>query len=954
MKCPNCGAEEKTLVKICSDCGEAFVSQDVLELNQLQFMVDEMTQWEVPENIRQVYTQRLETLRQRLTRRPMPVSEATVETAPAEIQVPVPETLAVAAAVAAQEPAAVEPEAPPKEKVPFDQWLLSERNIKIALYSGGALLVLSGLIFVGVNWARIPGPAKFAITFMITGLMYLAGYLLYQRPALKLGGVAVLGVASGFVPLNFVVLQIYIFGPRGLSENVMWLIASLPTLLLYLLTAYWTRADLFTYLSLAAVVSGLTAGLVLLDAPLLVFALAYALLALVFLLGARILQSTRLASFTRLPLLIVSQVAMPVVFTVSAVQWAMETGCEVCTNGSPWLALAAMLIGVIFYITTDIAFGWLIARWVAAFVFALSFVFLLSELHFSNSAIGITLMVLALAYLLAGFALERRSGKRSAAWPLYAAGYVAAAFVTLLALIDYSQDPADLAQVLIGDVILLALSAWVHRQYEWVYGATWLFIAPVTIFASLFISGLSNQGLVLTVLMLNYVVAGYVLGRRELRLGGPFLTAAAFLSVVVVGLTWVNPVVASLALALIAVLYLFAALWLRWSWLLLPALVAVNVAVVAVLRIFFTADSPWESTLTIIYACLGVVLLLGGAWLRRAGQKTWGWPLYLVGALDVAGAYISGVSLGGSIAIGLSLVLALLAFWLAWVERSVFARVKFPPVLTYLGVALIFIGHFYVLALSNRPWQGWPPYTACLCALFVMLAWLLRPEPLRDVYGTPLRWAGLCLMIIPLGAAVAIAVDNFDPMLAAVTYAIAGITYAADAAVRRILRLGYLAGGAFIIVLWAILLYFDIDELQAFVMPLGLALLGLGWNERRKGGHASYRWPTLLGLLILMGSAFYQSLEAVIYAVLLLIESLAALAWGMRTHSRGYVQLGVLSLIANAIAQLGPGFVELSRWIQLGIIGVILLGGGLIALFQREQLLSTRKRLTDNWRQWQP
>jgi hypothetical protein len=105
-------------------------------------------------------------------------------------------------------------------------------------------------------------------------------------------------------------------------------------------------------------------------------------------------------------------------------------------------------------------------------------------------------------------------------------------------------------------------------------------------------------------------------------------------------------------------------------------------------------------------------------------------------------------------------------------------------------------------------------------------------------------------------------------------------------------------------------------------------------------------------LIVLMGSAFYQSLGAVLYAALLMVESLAALAWGMRIHSRGYVQLGVLALIANAVAQFGPGFVSLSRWVQLGVIGTILLGGGLFALFQREKLLATRKRFTDEWKRW--
>jgi len=159
-----------------------------------------------------------------------------------------------------------------------------------------------------------------------------------------------------------------------------------------------------------------------------------------------------------------------------------------------------------------------------------------------------------------------------------------------------------------------------------------------------------------------------------------------------------------------------------------------------------------------------------------------------------------------------------------------------------------------------------------------------------------------------------------------------------------------------VVVIWAVLMEFDVSELQAYVIPLGLALLGTGWNERLRKAGASYRVPTLLGLIVLMGSAFVQSLPrgAFVYALLLGVESLAALGWGVRTRLRGYVQLGALALIANAIAQLGPGFVELPRWIQLGVTGSILLGGGLAALFKREQIFSARQRLVEEWRQWQP
>ena len=973
MKCPNCGATEQARVHKCQMCGATYTSEDLLEVSRLEFLLAETATWPEADTRSKPYADRLAALKARLSPAPPPAAGVArpPEAVPEPIVLPPRPKAAPASDRGIREPApdrgirGPAPVRPAPDRIPFDQWLLSERNIKIALYTGAALLVLAGLIFVGANWERLPGLVKFAVTFMVTGLMYLGGYVLFQRPTLRLGGVALLGVASGFVPLNFVVLQIYIFGERGLSGNAMWLIGSAVTLLVYVLTAYWTRADLFTYLGLGAVASALTAALVLLDAPLLVFVLAYVVLLVAFLLCAIALLPTRLASFTCTPILIVSHLAMPVVFLVSAAQWLSHTGCAVCPQGSPWLALASMFGGVIFYVTTDMAFRSLVARWtgalaapwvaayaarwVAAFAFAVTFVFTLSQLGFSDTAIGISLMVLSLAYLLVGYTLERQSGQRAAAWPSYAAGYAVAAFVTLQAIAALGRDPDTAITVLLLDVMLLAFSAWVHRQYEWIYGAAWVFIAPVFIYAGEYVEGLSNQGLLLGVLMLNYAAAGYALGRRVLRLGGPFLTAAAFLSVVVVVLTWDTAAVASLALALIAVLYLLAALWLRWSWLLLPGLAAVNVAVVAILRILFTGDLPWHS-LTIIYAGLGVALAVGGAWLRGAGYKAWGWPLYLVAALDLAGSYAAGLLLGGSVAILLSAVFALLALSLAWVEREVFAKAKLLPLLTYLGIALVFVGYFHVIDPSGWAWRIWPVYTAGLCALCVALAWLLPRGPVGEVYGAPLRQSGMWLMLVPLVGALSI----FESQWVAMSFAIAGIVYAVDAAVHLNRRQGYLAGGAFIVVIWAMLRFFDVRELQAYVMPLGLGLLGLGWSERQLGDHESYRWSTFLGLFILMGSAFYQSRDAVIYAVLLLVESLAALAWGVRIRSRGYVQLGLLSLVANGIARFGPAFARLDQWVQLAVIGSLLLGGGLAALFRREQLLAARRRLIDEWRQWAP
>jgi hypothetical protein len=118
----------------------------------------------------------------------------------------------------------------------------------------------------------------------------------------------------------------------------------------------------------------------------------------------------------------------------------------------------------------------------------------------------------------------------------------------------------------------------------------------------------------------------------------------------------------------------------------------------------------------------------------------------------------------------------------------------------------------------------------------------------------------------------------------------------------------------------------------------------------------SYMLSTMLGLVSLMGATFVQSIinPDGYYAPLLLLESVLAFVWGIFRRVRCYIQVAGLALVANAVVQLGPGFFELSRWIQVALTGGLLLGGGLIALFKREEILATRQKMVGGWRQFGP
>jgi hypothetical protein len=897
----------------------------------LEFLVEETASWEVAATVRSPYMERLQRLRDQILRREPLRPEPIPEPALKKVEAPLAPT-------------------PPKEQVPFDQWLLSERNIKLALYAGGALLVIAGIIFIGVNWTRIVGPVKFAITLMVTGLMYLGGYLLFNRPAYRIGGIALLGVASGFLTLNFGVLQLYVMGPAGLRDDVMWLIASPICLLIYMLTTYWTQSKLFTYISLTALASVMLAALQVASAPSLVILFSFSLLTFGILLLARALENSKFADYTLQPLTLVSQFGQPVAIMIGLASWGSTEAVGAARMGSPWLSILTVGVGVPFYVMSERIYRRIEARWAAAFLLPIAVALALSELNLSDTFIVTSMMVLSLGYMGIGSFLERREGRRAGGWPLYAAAYVVALVVTLMA----AEETRDVVWILMGDVGILALSAIIHKDDRWMYGATWLFMLPIYLLIDLNVPELHNQGLLMGLLGLNYAGVGYVLGRPNLRLGGSFLTAAAFLSLVTVGLTWGSPGIASIVLAIVVVLYLMAALWLEWTWLLLPALMALNLLIFSLNQLLIDAGALQES-LIISTTILGTLLVLITLPLQRSGQEQWEWPLLLVGAFNLSVAYLAGLAIGGSLAIGQSLLLGVLLLNFAWLRESDFIRMKLPPLLSYLGIITIFVGHFYLLdSLGLEVDDEWMIYTAGLCGTFVALAWFLDRQPLKKIYAAPLRNLGLSLMLIPLIGATVLTFSLPAPLLGAVTFAIAGLALSADAARRGSVYQAYLGGFSFVAVIWAILLALEVVEPQAYVAPLGIALLGIGWNERRREKTGNYRLSTSLGLIILLGSSFLQSLpqEGILYAVLLGLESVAVLVWAIYKRTRAYVRPAIFAFLANGVVQLGPAFVEMPRWIQIGLTGGTLFGGGLLALFKREELIRTRTKLSEGWKEW--
>ena len=1073
-------------------------------------------------------------------------------------------TTAAPVPAAAVEPRAEpKPIAPPKPQVPFDQWLLSERNIKLALYSGGFLLLLAGLIFVGVNWTYLPGVAKLGVTLAVTLALYAGGAFLFKRPSLKIGGTALLAIASGFLPLNFLVTHLYLTSDAGISAELMWFIASCACGAAYVATALWTRNNLFTVFALIALLSGMFALTALwrLDASAMM--LGYALVVLGVLLASFAVSFLERTRFMARTLRVAAQLSMPLVFLGALGAWILALVLNVDVRA--WMGTVSLLLVFAFYVFDAWRAHSLYARWCAAIVLGVCAVLTCMNLQLPAIQTGVALKLVAAGYLLVGYRLQRGQALRMG-MPLYAVSALLALFVSFQSFLVYAQTPEHFALALAGDVALLglatyllrrvrflyaavwlaivpvyifaqtyvqdflwrglvmcalllldsvigfvlvkkhqlyalpfltaaaflsvgapvllypnfavltvvlslialgyavmalrmresvllyalfafadvalvcavkifmpwdwnlarvvafvfgavavvlyyadrelqylrvqkwnepfahaavanlgltfllvaaiaindvstagafsiqlvsalswgvalcALTVFLYRRAEFLYAATWLAIAPAYIFAKLYLPDATAIGLAMGAWMLLYAAAGYFVGRARLVWSGAFLSAAAALSVGVPLLLALNSTVMTMVLVVIAFGYTFFAVWLRWRWLTLAAMVALNAALLPGIWSVPFARANSGRALVIGFAALGMAFIAGGVELKRRGMFKWRVPLYLVGALDLSFAFVGSLATDNLYAALISFALALIALAMQWVERAGLSKWKTPTILTYCALLLGLNGFYFASYLFNAWHEMVPVVLAAAGALYVGAALLRWRGDLGVLYATPMRYVGLGAVGITLLATIYFNV----PLYAMLTFAIGALAYGADGWRRKQVVLLY-AGGAMTVVAWSYLMrIFNIEEMQAFAMPLGIYALAVGWSEMRAGRMMMFQTATIAGLLVLFGSAFYQSLANVNYAMLLLVESALAFAYGAKMHSRIFVEAAILGLLANGIAQFGPAFIQLERWVQIGTIGSVLLLGGLVALFRRQKLLDARRALTSEWKMWKP
>jgi hypothetical protein len=574
---------------------------------------------------------------------------------------------------------------------------------------------------------------------------------------------------------------------------------------------------------------------------------------------------------------------------------------------------------------------------------------------------GWALLALGAAYVaLAEVPLRRAPGTITATtFALYAVSFVVVAVGLLLAALPVSRDAAIAYAG--GAVIFI----WAGRRL-----ADPLFGFPVAgLLAASYVSAIATLlaprgipetqlGLWLAPAIAAYLAAGRLLDRRApsgLRLGvswaGPMYAAAHIGIVAMVAISVGDAILLSAALGIAAAGYgLFA--WLVRSpvWL-YPALLAGHAA------LFFGALRAGLDPRAVpaVYTPVVAMLVAIGRWRERASggrplsDVPWAQPWVAVALADIGLWGLAGVIAPGPHAAASLIfagVLGLLAVWwrgrwlaaaalvllaLAGAEGLRWRAVSWPSAL--LIAALVALGSAVSAVFLHRAGRGalWQP----------------------GLRGLALGLSTATVLVAGAGVAWAWHPRAGDGLVYAL--AVVGLLHLLLAVADRRAWLGYL-GVALVLGAWGLFLFQGLRsrEIQWYALPAAVYLLGVAVAERRLGRRTLARVIDVAGLLLLFGSAFWQSLgvRGFRYAVLLAAEGLLVAWAGAALRLRVHFLAGLGVVLVDLIVQMIDPLRALNTTILFLGFGVLLVAVAVVAERKRVEIARTTQRWRTRMEAW--
>jgi hypothetical protein len=258
-----------------------------------------------------------------------------------------------------------------------------------------------------------------------------------------------------------------------------------------------------------------------------------------------------------------------------------------------------------------------------------------------------------------------------------------------------------------------------------------------------------------------------------------------------------------------------------------------------------------------------------------------------------------------------------------------------------------------------------------------------RPKPRAQIWIRPLEWIGLGLsavaiisaLMLSLGVVTLVIDAILGQVITAASYArllrplmwvlaLSGLLYLATAFVRRRRVVGY-GAVALLLAAWALWWRFFVEmaQFQWYAVPAGLYLLAIGWLEWRTGNRALARWVDRAGMLVWLGSAWWQSLpwpslpgvaqRSWPYALIMGVESLLLIWWGSARRQKRFLYTGLVGVVVDVVTQSIEPLLTVNRWIVFGIAGLLLVGLAVLIERRREKVRELSAEMRARLETWE-
>lgn len=665
--------------------------------------------------------------------------------------------------------------------------------------------------------------------------------------------------------------------------------------------------------------------------------------------------------------------------------------------GNEQLETYVLTLNVILYTASAYIFRkafWLYLSTVLTPIIALLILHQIDRLE--SAWVAWTFILLAYLYLGIGQLFDRNKKSISSdihpfAMPFYVPGFV----LSVIALALASGEKTLAIQIYSAGVILYALAGWLLRQTLFIYPAAWLAAVPYYLVITLTPLETHWYGLAWLPFIVIYIAIGRIFFHKEpfphpgagaliqwiKHPAIPFYLLAYVLSAGMIWLSYTDPLALTLGLSAGMVLYITSAFLFRTPAWLFAGLLAAHLALLA----YFTIDPqggeayllsyPFHA-LTWLMALFGYGLsrwiivpgsnpaqrraeaveeeMHGFSWLDHLFGHPWARPFFLFVVTDIIlWQFIALNSYETTIALAIGHTLLLALFSILWAEGSLvydmvcFGSLAVGASLKQAGVpfgeaAAVFGGIGFGLYLLAR---GIEPISSRFKTLSVWIAPLTR-----------------CSILLT-GAAVIVNLPMVERQMTATaaSLAFAGALYVTIAYRERRYPLGYL-GMALLEIAWAIVLYMnEIRQPQLYAIPGGLYFLGIAYLEMQLNRKRYAMAIELLGLGVLLVTSFAQSLNSetgLVYFVLLMIESLLVIWWGVLQKRKVPFFTGIGASAINIAAQViilisVHDIHRVNRWLVAFGAGVIITAIAVIAELKREQLRARSRQLSEMLETWE-